>query len=231
LPEKALLKVLFHLSTEDVLNLSQTCQAHHHVLVHGLKCLHFAAYLASQKELLWIKLKLLLDVARISPRDIIKATNISALLHYTVAISYLRALPEKSTIFLKLKTQLQKHIPNGPLFKQALQISTELLDPAWESYANWFLTLGAEGTRCRELLNRLEIRTIVPSLEQSLCEEKPYSLIVHFRPLFPSSQGGLDLMESFSEDLKLFSDQPLQILSMPSSWLDSSLIKEEQTYL
>jgi transposase InsO family protein len=179
LPEKALLKVLFHLSTEDVLNLSQTCQAHH-VLVHGLKCLHFAAYLASQKESLWIKLKLLLNVARISPRDIIKATNISALLHYTVAISYLRALPEKSTIFLKLKIQLQKHIPNGPLFKQALQISTELLDPAWESYANWFLTLGAEGTRRPELLNRLEIRTIVPSLEQSLYEERPYSLIVHF---------------------------------------------------
>lgn len=228
LPEEALLKVLSKLKVNDIINLSQTCQAHH-VLVHALKCLHFAAYLADPNELLWVKLKLLLDVARVPPREVVNPTNVSALRHLTLAILFLQALPEKSTIFLKLKTQLQKQIPNGPLFKNSLQLTTELFDPRWESYVQWFRTLGAEGKEDRNLLNRLGARKIESQYEQNFCNEKPYSLIFHFRPLFPSTQGGLNLMKSLIADLTRFSDLPLQMPKHAEQFLRQRSYPERDT--
>jgi hypothetical protein len=104
-----------------------------------------AVFLADPRKMLSTKLELLLDMARVPPTDISKATNILAHKHFTFAMSILKNLPEKSIVALKLMSQLRKHIPNEVLFKESLQMTIELFDPLWESYYQWFINLGAEG--------------------------------------------------------------------------------------
>lgn len=118
LPEKALLNVLSRLDTESVCSLASSCRAHY-VIGHRMKCLHFAVFLASERESLTVKMKVLNDTARLPAKPLKQSSTHSAIIQMTQAVSLQNKPPPGSEIRRQLHQQRRKVIPNGSLFKEA----------------------------------------------------------------------------------------------------------------
>jgi hypothetical protein len=57
----------------------------------------------------------------------------------------------------------------------------------------------------------LEPRNFIPQYETSLCSEKLYSHIVHFRPLLPGVPDGFVVMKTLTNDPLSLSSLPIQM--------------------